>query len=138
MQPCGAVNVREAAGVAGEYRKLLQILESRPPVARAHRVNMVDVAQQRSRAFGEPIRPQSPGDRVLETIPILEYVWGRTDGQLLNEARSMGRERVGTAVRRMGEMSCDPSRVRNGYVEAGRGEAGWCRVRAGSICCREA
>ena len=40
--------------------KLLQKLELRPPIALVERVDMVDAAQHRTCAFGEPVRPRSP------------------------------------------------------------------------------
>ena len=60
VQPGSAVDPREVDGVPGMGGKLLQILELRSAVALAEGVNMVDVAQHRTRALGEPVRPRSP------------------------------------------------------------------------------
>ena len=60
VQPGGAVDTREVDGVPGVRGELLQVLELRAPVALAERVDMVDVAQYRTGARGEPVRPQPP------------------------------------------------------------------------------
>ena len=52
VQPGGALDPREVDGVAGACGELLQILELRAPVAVAERVDMVDVAQHRTRTRG--------------------------------------------------------------------------------------
>ena len=44
----------------GGRGKLLQILKLREAVALAGRVDMVDVAQYRTRALREPVRSRSP------------------------------------------------------------------------------
>ena len=44
----------------GARGELLQILALRAAVVLAERVDMIDVAQHRTRALGEPVRPRSP------------------------------------------------------------------------------
>ena len=79
-QPGGAVDARELDGVPGARGKLLQILELRAAVALAERVNMVDVAQHRTRALGELIRLRLP--------EILSRDWNRLSPLAISTVRT--------------------------------------------------
>ena len=60
VQPGGTLEPREVQFVTGPPGELLQILELRPSVPFAKRMDMVHVAQDRSRARRERVRPRPP------------------------------------------------------------------------------
>ena len=76
--------------MAGALGKLLQILELRAAVALAERVDMVDVAQHRTRALSEPVRPRAPEIRRRHNAAVNVRHAGRNEPPRLEPALALG------------------------------------------------